>query len=68
MFKRNSPQKNKASTGCVKETPQIRKRRSQHGMCKRNSPHKYKASMGCVRETAQIKMKPALAVLEKLPR
>ena len=42
--------------GCVRETPQIKKR-SQHGMCKTNSPHKNKVSMGCVRETPQIKKK-----------
>ena len=40
--------------GCVRETPQIRKR-SQPGMCKRKSPHKNKVSTGCVRETPQIK-------------
>ena len=39
MCKRNSPQKNKDSMGCVKETPQI----------------KNKASMGCLRETPHIK-------------
>ena len=58
MCKINSPHKYEASTGCVRETPQIKKERktkekekSQHGMCKRNSPQKNKASAGCVRET-----------------
>ena len=50
MCKRNSPDKNEASMGCVRETPQI-KNRSQHGMCKRNSAQINKANMGCVRET-----------------
>ena len=43
MYKRNSPKKNNASMGCVRETAQI----------------KNKASTGCVRDTPQIKMKPA---------
>ena len=46
MCKRNSPDKNEASTG----------------MCKRNSPDKNKASTGCVRETPHIKIKPAMDV------
>ena len=36
MCKRNSPHKNKASNGCVRET--------QHGMCKRNFPQKNQSS------------------------
>ena len=59
MFKRNSPDKNEDSTGCVRETPPIEKR-SLYGMCKRNSPDKNEDSTGCVRETPQIKVKPAL--------
>ena len=66
MCKRNFPDKNEASTGCVRETLQKNKKNknikkiSQLGMCKRNSPHtKNKASVGCVRETPQLKMKPA---------
>ena len=70
MCKRNCPDKNEASTGCVRETPQIkltiivrcerespRYKGSQHGLCKRNSPHKNKVSTGCVRETPLMKMK-----------
>ena len=41
MCKRNSPDKNKTSMGCPRETPHIKER--------------VKASMGCVRETPQIK-------------
>ena len=52
MCKRNSPDKNEAIMGCVRETLQI----------------KNEASTGCVRETLQIKMKPAWGVAEKLPR
>ena len=72
MCKRNSPQKNKASAGCVRETPQIKKLiKIQHGMCYRNSPDlkkkskkkkkkkKKKKSLGCVRETLHRKIKPA---------
>ena len=43
MCKRNSPQKNKVSTVCVRETLQIKK----------------KDIMGCVRETPHIKTKAA---------
>ena len=67
MCKKKSPDKNKASTGCVRETHPIKnqhgicKRRSadkkgnQHGMCKRNSQHKNEGIMGCVRETPPVK-------------
>ena len=58
MCKRNSPRKNKVTMGCVRETPQIKKQKSQHGMCKRNSPHQKKISMGYVRETPTLKKKP----------
>ena len=56
MCKRNSPDKNEASTGCVRETPQIKREREtkakpktkqkkknkqpKNGICKRNSPNK----------------------------
>ena len=41
MCKRNFPDKNEASTGCVRETPQIKNKKiSQHGLCKRISPGK----------------------------
>ena len=67
MCKRNSPHKNKVSTGCVRETPQIKKR-SHHGMCKRNSPHKIKVFMVCVREAPEIeKKKKRKKVTEKRP-
>ena len=62
MFKRNSPDKNKACMGCVRETTPIKKKKEKkkgHGMCKRNTPQKSKFSKGCVRETPQMKMKPA---------
>ena len=36
MCKRNSPHENEASTGCVRETPHIKKeKRTHHGMCKK---------------------------------
>ena len=73
MCKRNSPDKNESSTGCVRDTPQINMKavwdvnsQSQHGMCKRNSPHKKETSEGYVRETPHIEMKPARAVLINL--
>ena len=44
MCKRNSPETNEASTGCVRETPQIKMK---------------PARPGCVRETPQLKMKAA---------
>ena len=37
MCKRNTPDKNEDSMVCVRQIPQIKKRR-QYGMCKRNSP------------------------------
>ena len=54
MCKRNSPDKNEVSTGCVRETPQIKRERDKsknknktkkekqpkNGICKRNSPNK----------------------------
>ena len=42
MCKRNSLDKNEASTGCVRETPQKKEKRNKHGMCKRNFPLKKK--------------------------
>ena len=74
MCNRNSPQKSKSNMGCVRETPQIKKK-IQHGMCKgnsqyknepstmwkRNSPEKEEkneASSGCVRETPHKKVNP----------
>ena len=68
MSLRNSPHKNEASMGCVRETPQnyIFFKANMGGV--RNSPQKIKASVGCVRETPQIKMKPERDVHEKLPR
>ena len=41
MFKRDSGDKNENSTGCVRETPRMRKRR-RHGMCKTNFRQKNK--------------------------
>ena len=62
MCKRNSPDKNEASTGCVRETPPIKNKTKQHGMCKKNytdkkiqqgmctriSPDKNEGRTGCV--------------------
>ena len=60
MCKRKFTDKIKASTGCVRETPQIK--RSQHGMCWRYSSDQNNASMGYVGETPQWKIKAALDV------
>ena len=60
MFKRNSPDKNKACMGYVRETPPIKK--------KKKKKKKNEASTGCVRETPHSKVIPAWDVLEKLPR
>ena len=49
MCKRNSPDKNEASTGCVREIPQIIKEKKKK--------KRKKANTGCVKETPQIKMK-----------
>ena len=55
MCKRNYPEKNKASMGCVRETPQIKKKKSQHGMCKRNSRDKKRGQHGmCKRNSPDI--------------
>ena len=69
MCKRNSrdlkkkaqkkEEEKKKSTGCVREIPKVKEKRSQHGMCKRNFPDKNEDDTGCVRETSQIKMKAA---------
>ena len=58
MLMRDSADKNENSTGCVRDTPRIRKR-SRHGMCQRNTPKKNQANTGCVRKTPQIKIKLA---------
>ena len=56
MCKRNSPHKNKASNGCVRETPKIKKQQLQNNN-----------SMGCVRETSHRKISQPWVVKEKLP-
>ena len=54
MCTRNTPQKGKASMGCLSETAQItNKKRSEHWMY--HCPHPSE----CVRETPCIKMKAA---------
>ena len=67
MCKRNSPDKNEASMGSVRETPQIKKKGKEEEEeeeaslgCVRETPQiKKEARMGCVRETPQLKIKPA---------
>ena len=54
MCKINSPHKYEASTGCVRETPQIKKERK-----KKQKEKRKKASMGCVREIPHRNIKPA---------
>ena len=54
MCKRNSPDKNEASTGCVRETPQIKRERETKNK-KQNKTKTKKVSTGYVRETPQIK-------------
>ena len=60
MCKRNSLDKNEASTKCVRETPQTKVKQAR-GVSVREtqSSDKNEASTGSVRETHQIKMKPA---------
>ena len=40
MCKRNCTDENEASMGWVRETPQIKNKRNQDGMCKRSNPDK----------------------------
>ena len=49
MCKRNFPNNNEVSTGCIRETPEIKKKKDK----------KKATSTGCVRETTQIKTKAA---------
>ena len=49
--------KEETSTGCMRETPQIKMTPAR--MCKRNSPDKSEGNTGCVRETTHIKTKSA---------
>ncbi len=56
MCKRNSPDKDEASLGCVKK---LMKKRNQYGMFKTNFQDKTEGNTGCVRETSQIKTKSA---------
>ena len=57
MCKRNSPDKDEASLGCVRES--YGQKRNQYGMFKTNFPEKTEGNTGCVRETSQIKTKSA---------
>ena len=60
MCKRNSPDKNKASTGFVRETPRINMKPARNvseKLTRLIKEKKKKASMGCVRETPHIEMK-----------
>ena len=53
MYKRNSPDKNKASMGCVRETHHF------YFYFFKAKKEEKEASTRCVRETRQIKMKTA---------
>ena len=63
MCKRNSPDKNEASAGCVRETPCIKIKAARDVQEKlprfKKKKKKKKASTGCVRETPRIKIKQA---------
>ena len=52
MCKRNSQDKSKASTGCVRESPEVRKEASM-GCVRESHEIRKEASTGCVRETHQ---------------
>ena len=54
MCKRNSSHKYETSTGCVRKTPQIKKKKKEK-------------SMGSVSESPHRKIKQAWDVKEKLP-
>ena len=58
MSKRNSPDKNEASMGCVRETPQI-KMKPAWDVQDKVPRLKKEASIGCVREPPHRKIKPA---------
>ncbi len=81
MCKRNSPNKNETSTGCVTETPRI-KMKPAWDVSEKLEEKIHKTSTGCVRETpdirneastvsvretSQVKIKVARDVYEKLP-
>ena len=61
MCKRNSPDKNEASTGCVRETPQIkRERQKQKQKQKRDKSKKNKQPKnGICKRNSPNKNKPA---------
>ena len=69
MCKRNTPDKNGASTGCVRETPFIEKEISRGSVWEipEIKKRKKEAKMGCVRETPCIEINTARDVKEKLP-
>ena len=58
MCKRNSPDKNEASTGCVRETPH-RKMKPAWDVEEKLPRLKKETSMRHVRETLHRKIKPA---------
>ena len=74
MCKRNSPDKNEASTGCVRETPHIKIKSARdvctgcvHGMCEGNSLDKLKkkkrwSQHGMCKRKSPDKIKPARGV------
>ena len=66
MCKRNSPHKNKASTGCLRVTPPQKKQKKQQQQKTKNE-----TSTECVRETPQIERgrrgKPAWDIQVKPP-
>ena len=61
MCKRNSHDKNKASMGCIRETPPIKKR-NQYGRCKRNFPERKKKKE---RKKEEKKLKKAAREVEE---
>ena len=69
MCKRKSSDQNEASTGCVRQTPQlkIKKKKKKKTGCVRETPHIKKVSMGSAREISHIRMKPARDVSMKHP-
>ena len=76
MFKRNTPDKYEASTGCVRETPQMknkikkgkkRRKGNEHGMCKRNSPHKKKSQHRRCKRNSPYKNEDSMGCVRETP-
>ena len=72
MCKRNSPDKNEASAGCVRETPQIEKKKkilkSQLGMCKKKEKKEKHSHHGMCKRNSPDKNEASTGCVRETPQ